>query len=61
MPPDAERPRDAAAHVGRYSAVLQLGYSSKQVKTPGNTDLDEDLLQVPGGIYRALHSLQAGP
>ncbi|MFC1451887.1 PIG-L deacetylase family protein, partial [Verrucomicrobiota bacterium] len=36
----------AAACVGRYSAVLQLGYASKQVKTPGDRGLVEDLDEI---------------
>jgi LmbE family N-acetylglucosaminyl deacetylase len=36
----------AAAAVGRYSSVLQLGYSSKQVKTPGDPHLEEDLMRI---------------
>ena len=36
----------AAAYVGRYSAVLQLGYTSKQVRTPGDSSLENDLIQI---------------
>ena len=36
----------AAAYLGRYSACLQLGYTSKQVKTPGDPNLESDLVQL---------------
>lgn len=36
----------AAAHVGRYSAMLQLGYSSKQVKDAEFRGLEDDLVAI---------------
>jgi LmbE family N-acetylglucosaminyl deacetylase len=36
----------AAAYVGRYSAILQLGYTSKQVRTAADPSLENDLIQI---------------
>ena len=35
-----------AARIGKYAAMLQLGYSSKAVKDPANTQPDEDLIAI---------------
>ncbi len=35
-----------AARIGRYSAVLQLGYPSSRIKTAGATDLKDELLAI---------------
>jgi len=36
----------AAARVGRYSAAIQLGYASTDVKSPADPRLEEDLFRV---------------
>ena len=35
-----------AARIGRYAAILQLDYASKEVKDPANRRLDEDLVEI---------------
>lgn len=35
-----------ASSVGKYAAMLQLGYSSAVVKSPGDTQPDEDLIEI---------------
>jgi LmbE family N-acetylglucosaminyl deacetylase len=35
-----------AAQIGRYAAMLQLGYASKQVKDPADASLADDLVQI---------------
>ena len=40
------REQRKAAVIGEYAAMLQLGYTSAEVKTPGNTGPADDLLEI---------------
>lgn len=50
------REQEDAAVIGKYAAVVQLGYPSRAVKSPSDTSLKDDLLQIlaaakPEAVY----------